>query len=94
MDFSLDDFVETPLWSKIERCRKADLLLVADYYGVVVSGSARKAELRDALMGKLVEKGVLKGPAVKEAEGTAVEASADAAGAVAMGAVNTGGETD
>ncbi|CAI5695146.1 unnamed protein product [Oreochromis niloticus] len=86
MEFSLDDFVEAPALCKIEKCRKADLLLVADYYGVVVSGSAHKAELRDELAGRLVEKGVLQGVTVKGAESAAVEAGAEAASAAAVGA--------
>uniref|UniRef100_A0A669D3Y3 SCAN box domain-containing protein n=1 Tax=Oreochromis niloticus TaxID=8128 RepID=A0A669D3Y3_ORENI len=86
MEFSLDDFVEAPALCKIEKCRKADLLLVADYYGVVVSGSAREAELRDELAGRLVEKGVLQGVTVKGAASAAAEAGAEAASAAAVGA--------
>ncbi|CAI5660147.1 unnamed protein product [Oreochromis niloticus] len=59
MDFSLEDFVEAPSWDKLDKCKKADLLIVANSYDVEVSYSARKAELKETLAEKLVEKGVL-----------------------------------
>ncbi|CAI5663468.1 uncharacterized protein LOC102079919 [Oreochromis niloticus] len=66
MEFSLDDFVTSPSWDKIAKCRKADLLIIASFYDVQVSYSARKAEVKDALCAGLVERGILS--ALKAAE--------------------------
>ena len=43
MDFCLNTFVACPTWEKLHKCRKADLLLVANIYDIPVSYSARKA---------------------------------------------------
>ncbi|XP_013856586.1 uncharacterized protein LOC106512535, partial [Austrofundulus limnaeus] len=59
MEFSLDDFVLSPTLDKLEKCKKADLLIVANHFGVEVSYSARKADLKQTLCDQLVEKGVL-----------------------------------
>lgn len=79
MDFVLDDFVINPTWDKINSCKKADLLTVANCYNVKVSYQARKAELRKELCDKLVEKGVLplaeEGKNKEEEAGTVEEAS-------------------
>ncbi|XP_039863188.1 uncharacterized protein LOC120718658 [Simochromis diagramma] len=92
MEFSLDDFVEAPSWVKIDKCKKADLLIVANSYDVEVSYSARKAELKETLAEKLVEKGVLlprgddaESKPVTGADGTASEAAANAVDESAAG---------
>ncbi|XP_035984480.1 uncharacterized protein LOC118558122 [Fundulus heteroclitus] len=77
--FSLEDFVSSPSWTKLEKCRKSDLLMLADHYDVKVSSSDRKSELKGILCEKLVEKGVLQTAAVKEVEDTALGAVGDAA---------------
>lgn len=59
MEFSLDEFMSSPSWEKLLKCKKADLLIVANCYDVSVSYSLRKVELRQALWEKLMEKGVL-----------------------------------
>ncbi|CAI5657477.1 unnamed protein product [Oreochromis niloticus] len=88
MNFSLEDFVEAPSWEKNEKCKKADLLIVANSYNVEVSYSARKAELKETLPEKLVEKGVLlytENKPVKGADDAASKADANAADASAAG---------
>lgn len=60
MEFSLDSFVTNPSWDTIEVCKKADLLIVANFYDVQVAYSAKKAEIKRVLCDKLVEKGVLR----------------------------------
>ena len=59
MEFSLDGFVASPSWEGLDKCKKADLLIVANCYDVQVSYSARKAELKRILCEELVERGVL-----------------------------------
>lgn len=59
MQFSLDDFVTAPSWATLDRCRKADLMIIANFYDVSVSYGARKADVLAALSLGLVEKGVL-----------------------------------
>ena len=92
MEFSLDDFVDSPSLAKIEKCKKADLLIVANYYKVQVQDSAKKAELKQLLCAELVEQGVLPKPdAVAAADDTASDAPmaevkvAEAAGMLAAG---------
>ena len=38
MEFALDDFVVSPSLDKIEKCRKTDLLILANCYNVPVPG--------------------------------------------------------
>ena len=78
MEFSLDDFVVSPTWAKVEKCRKADLLIVANFYNVQVPYSAKKAELRQLLCAKLVEQGALPNPAADAAEAAAGDETGDA----------------
>lgn len=70
-DFSLDYFIELSFWEKLEKCKKADPLIVANCYKVDVSYSAHKAEFKKTMCKHLVGKGVLQMSAVKEAEDTA-----------------------
>ncbi|KAL7882863.1 hypothetical protein SRHO_G00005210 [Serrasalmus rhombeus] len=59
MEFHLDKFVLSPSVEGLVQCRKADLLMVAEFYNVPVSRSARKAEIRDVLLATLREDGRL-----------------------------------
>ena len=76
MEFSLDEFVVSPSFAKLEKCRKADLLIVANCYNVQVQYSAKKAELKQLLCAELVEQGVLPKSAAADAAagGTASDA--------------------
>ncbi|TKS65422.1 Retrovirus-related Pol polyprotein from transposon opus [Collichthys lucidus] len=47
---------------KIDRCKKSDLRVVAEYYGVPVSGTLVKAEFKAVLMDELVNRGFLSLP--------------------------------
>lgn len=42
----MDDFVTSPSWEKIQKRKKADLLILANYYEVDVPYGARKSELK------------------------------------------------
>lgn len=50
MDFSLDNFMKAHSWEEIEKFKKADLLTII---------CACKAELKETLCERLVERGVL-----------------------------------
>ena len=99
MEFSLDEFVVSPAFAKLEKCRKADLLIVANCYNVQVQYSARKAELKQLICAELVEQGVLPKAADAAAGDTASDAPmaevkvAEAAGMFAAG-VELGPVTD
>ncbi|KAL6490268.1 hypothetical protein MHYP_G00006130 [Metynnis hypsauchen] len=62
MEFRLDKFVLSPSVEGLAQCRKADLLMVAEFYNVPVLRSARKAEIRDVLLAKLRDDGRLPVP--------------------------------
>lgn len=55
MTFDLDDFAQHPSSDKLDQCTKADLLLVANLFNVVVPMNARKAEMKYSLSEQLVE---------------------------------------
>ncbi|KAG7471602.1 hypothetical protein JOB18_022732 [Solea senegalensis] len=78
MEFSLDEFVISPSLAKLEKCKKADLLIVASCYNVHVPYSIRKAELKQLLWSKLVEQGVLPRPAGDATDAAAGDAAGDA----------------
>ncbi|KAL6477238.1 hypothetical protein MHYP_G00130730 [Metynnis hypsauchen] len=59
MEFHLEKFVLSPSVEGLAQCRKADLLMVAEFYNVPVLRSARKAEIRDVLLAKLRDDGRL-----------------------------------
>ncbi|XP_026021701.1 uncharacterized protein LOC113021315 isoform X2 [Astatotilapia calliptera] len=91
MEFSLDDFVTSPSWDKIVKCRKADLLIIASCYDIQVSYGDRKVEVRDALCAELVERGILPAPkaAVEQPDGGGVKVAPEAEpGPDAKGPVN------
>lgn len=70
MEFSLDDFALSPSLDKLDKCEKADLFIVANYYKIEVSYSAQKADLKRTLCEQLVENGGLSAAAVKKAAET------------------------
>lgn len=78
MEFSLDEFICSPSWEKLLKCKKADLLIVANCCNVGVSYSLRKTGLRHALCEKLVEKGVLPALAAAADEAEAAAPATDA----------------
>ncbi|CAI5692091.1 unnamed protein product [Oreochromis niloticus] len=58
MSFDMDDFAQQPSIEKLERCTKADLLLVANLFNVDVPLNSKKAEIKQCLVDKLVDRGV------------------------------------
>ncbi|CAI5671287.1 unnamed protein product [Oreochromis niloticus] len=58
MSFDMDDFAQQPSIEKLEWCTKADLLLVANLFNVDVPLNSKKAEIKQCLVDKLVDRGV------------------------------------
>lgn len=58
MTFDMDDFAQQPSVEKLERCRKADLLVVANLFNVDVPLHSKKAEIKQCFIEKLVDRGV------------------------------------
>ncbi len=73
--FELDKFAITPTEEQFEKCRKDDLLLIADFYDIVIPRSALKREIKEALHTELVKQKVLPGATV--VKGVATTASSD-----------------
>lgn len=95
MEFSLDEFVAGPSFAKIEKCKKKDLLMVANCYNVQVPYSANKGEIKRLLCAELVEQGIIPEPATDVAvaggaAGDAPMADVKAAGAAGMLATGVG----
>ncbi|CAJ1081954.1 hypothetical protein LDENG_00278960 [Xyrichtys novacula] len=89
MDFSLDDFMASPSFAQIEKCKKADLLIVANYFNVQIPYNVNKAELKQLLCAQLVEKGVLPKPALDAVAAGDVASVAPGAEVKAAGAAGT-----
>lgn len=53
--FSVEAFVTEPTLSQLDNCRKVDLFANADHYGIQVSTSFLKKELKAAMVDGLVE---------------------------------------
>ncbi|XP_076859481.1 uncharacterized protein LOC143512733 [Brachyhypopomus gauderio] len=79
--FDLSVFVLSPSYELLDRCRKVDLLSIADFFDVVIPRSATKRDIRKLLESSLVERGVL--PVAEEVPGIALglAQSTDPAGA-------------
>lgn len=59
MAFVLQDFVNNPSVAQLELCRKDYLFLIANHYGVRVSKSLLKRELKALVLAGLAEQAVL-----------------------------------
>ena len=55
--FSVEEFVAEPALGKLNNVRKADLFAIADHYGIQVSASLLKKDLKAAVVDGLVERG-------------------------------------
>lgn len=49
MDFDLLKFTLSPSFEEFNNCRKVDLLLIADFYNISVSRSARKHAIKNEI---------------------------------------------
>lgn len=59
MDFDLIAFTLQPSIETFERCRKVDLLLIADFFNISVPKEAAKKIIKQELRDRLVETGIL-----------------------------------
>ena len=69
MELDLDGFVRQPKLEQLNKCRKVDLMLIANSYKVEVPSGIKKEELRQLLVEKLSERGLLSVSAVAESVG-------------------------
>lgn len=59
MEFDLTAFTLSPTTEVFERCRKKDLLAIADFFSIRVTREATKQVIKKELYDKLVEDGIL-----------------------------------
>lgn len=57
-DFSVEDFLTRPTLEGLEQCKKADLCAIGSYLGVELLKSRTLAQLKEAVLALLEEKGV------------------------------------
>lgn len=60
--FDVEAFVSDPSLIAFDRCKKSDLRVIAEHYGLPVSSSLVKAELKAVLLDELVNRGVFSLP--------------------------------
>lgn len=72
--FDLNKFVANPTLSQFDKCSKDDLcvIAIAEYYGISVSRSLVKRELKTVILNGLVSKGVFNLPASVKSPGSVI----------------------
>ncbi len=88
MEFDLVKFSLSPTTEEFNRCRKKDLLELADFYNITLtSRKAKKCVVKDELHRKLVEVGTFTGQTVEQGieAVTGMEAMSDIASSVSSG---------
>ena len=55
MEFKLEEFTLSPSIETLKKCKKADLILIAEFFDVAVPGKFKKQELKELLLDKLTE---------------------------------------
>lgn len=71
----VQDFIENPSFEAFERCRKEELIVIADHFRISVRQQLLKREIKDFLLHRLVELDIL---VLSEAEGEADQIAVDA----------------
>lgn len=59
MEFDLVKFTLSPTVEEFDRCRKKDLIVIAEFFNIPVSKEAKKQCIKDELYRKLVQAGIL-----------------------------------
>ncbi len=59
MEFDLTSFTLYPTTEKFNKCRKADLLQIADFFNILVPKEGSKQVVKEKLYSELVETGIL-----------------------------------
>lgn len=77
MEFDLTLFTLSPTTEEFNKCRKADLLQIADFFEIVVPREAQKQVVKKELYGKLVEAGILPEESVEGVTGEGAKAAGD-----------------
>ncbi|KAL1275958.1 hypothetical protein QQF64_035581 [Cirrhinus molitorella] len=77
MEFDLLKFTLSPTLEEFDRCRKKDLILIAEFYNITVPKEQKKQVIKDELHSKLVEADVLPGRAVVEGPEAETDEKAD-----------------
>lgn len=62
MEFDLVSFTLYPSWEVYNRCRKKDLIEIADFFHINIPKEASKQVIKEELFGELVKVGVLVPP--------------------------------
>lgn len=55
MEFKLEDFTISPTEDKLNRCKKDDLILIANFFDVPVPLDVKRKELKELVCAKLCE---------------------------------------
>lgn len=64
MEFDLVTFSLSPMLEEFDKCRKKDLISIAEFFIVLVSKEAKKQVIKYELYEKLAEVGILPGRSV------------------------------
>ncbi|CAJ1057797.1 uncharacterized protein LOC119205851 [Xyrichtys novacula] len=59
MECNLENFVKNPTLEQLQKCRKVDLLLIANQCNIDVAANPKKEELLQLVTGQLVDRGLL-----------------------------------
>lgn len=57
--FDLRSFLDNPSWEVFDKCRRVDLMTLADHYSVSIPQSLVKAEVKRLVLNVLLEEQVL-----------------------------------
>ena len=57
--FDLKSFLDNPMWEGFDKCRRVDLLTLADHYSVSIPQSLVKVEVKQLVLNVLLEEQVL-----------------------------------
>ena len=57
--FDLKSFLDNPLWEVFDKCRRVDLLTLADHYSVSIPQSLVKVEVKQLVLNVLLEEQVV-----------------------------------
>jgi hypothetical protein len=59
MVFDLKKFVDSPNWDELDKLKKADKVAIGGHYGITFEAKARRGEILNTLVEKLVDKGIV-----------------------------------
>lgn len=76
MEFKLEDFTANPTRAALERCKKADLIAVANSFGVQMPVSVKKSGLKELVLEELDQRGLSKSAGFVEARYRQLEVEA------------------